>query len=353
MSAVEKALKKSVVLIAGDEEILRRRALDGLLALANVQPDDFDLELMDAPSRPAADWVASAGTAPFLAERRTVVVRHLMQSDPDKAKNVGLAQLPPTSLLILVADEEGGSEDRTSRMKTNLKAWEKMVSDSGGAVLRFDQDAKVTHEEVKAEAKKMGRSMPDRVVSALVEMTGGSLSRALEELEKLSLYVGPSESIGERELRAIVVPSRDWNVFKMTDAIVSNNVPEALRQLGILVGSAAKAEDAAYRQILPQLSRSLRLLWQGRICADHGCLPSTAPGHILAAFPVRPNLAKEQPYRQTQVMTTARKTSLAAVAKALQVLSDTDARLKGGLPSFSPVDTLERMVLEMAAALRV
>lgn len=50
-------------------------------------------------------------------------------------------------------------------------------------------------------------------------------------------------------------------------------------------------------------------------------------------------------------MQLAKKTTLPRVAAVLQVLSDTDARLKGALPGFSWADTLERMILEMAACL--
>ncbi len=50
-------------------------------------------------------------------------------------------------------------------------------------------------------------------------------------------------------------------------------------------------------------------------------------------------------------MASARKVTLAQLTQCFQVLSDTcDARLKGSLGGFSAVETLERMVLEMAGA---
>ncbi len=68
-------------------------------------------------------------------------------------------------------------------------------------------------------------------------MTGGSLSRSIEELEKLAIYVGESDSIREEDVKVVVVPSREWNVFKLCDAIVRDNAGEAMRQLRILVES--------------------------------------------------------------------------------------------------------------------
>jgi len=338
-------------MICGDEEALRRRALSDLLSAAGIQKDDFDLETMDPDGSRPRDWAASAGTTPFLAERRTTIVRHLLRCEVKELEGTDFSKLPTSSLLILVADEESGSEDRQARMKTVRKNWEKAISAAGGAVLAFDPDPRKARDAIKREVGESGKAISDRAAELLVEMTGGSLSRALEELEKLVLYVGAAESIQERDVREIVVPSREWNVFKMVDAIVSNDVPEALRQLRVLVGNAGKAEEAAFRQILPQVSRQLRLLWQGRVCLDAGTTSINAPAAITATFPEKPNLAKEPPYRQNAVMTSARRVTLTRLTHCFAILSDTDARLKGALNGFSSIETLERMILEMAGTL--
>ena len=206
-------------------------------------------------------------------------------------------------------------------------------------------------QEVAARLGTTGKAMSGQAVDVLVEMCGNSLSRALDELEKLVIYVGDQPQIRESDVRTIVLPSREWNVFHMVDAITSGNVGEALRQLRILVGSSRKAEDAAFSQIIPQVSRALRLLWQGRVCVDAGASPGNAPDSVRALFPERPNLASESPYRQSAVMNTARRVTLQRVERAMAILSDTDARLKGALDAFTPLETLERMVLEMAEVL--
>ena len=41
----DKALRHRVILIAGEEEVLRRRALQEILSAAGLQKDDFDLEV--------------------------------------------------------------------------------------------------------------------------------------------------------------------------------------------------------------------------------------------------------------------------------------------------------------------
>jgi DNA polymerase III subunit delta len=352
MNGVDKAMAHRVVLIVGDEEARRRQALDALLSAAGLQKDDFDLEVVDADGSPVHDWLASVGTIPFLADRRTLVVRHLLRVDADAIAGVDLKRLPDSSLLILVADDESGSEERVRRMKTTVrKGWEKVVGAQGGFIWTFEPNPKTVRTELKAELSSLGIKMTERAIDVLIEMTGSNLSRALGEIEKLALFVGNDRNIGEGDVRDLVLPSREWNVFEMVNSIVAGNVGEALKQLRILITNNQKAESAAFQSILPQLSRQMRLLWQARICLDAGCDMSDPSPSVLAQIPEKPNITKEPPFRQAALSRTAGKLTQPRLRRCFTILSDTDARLKGALPGFSSVDTLERMVLDLSQAI--
>lgn len=348
---VARLIKHRVIYIAGEEAALRKEALDAVLAGLEMNKDDFDLEQFDGDGSSPIQWLGSVGTSPFMAPRRVVIVRHLLRTDPDKLKAVNLATIPDSGMLILVADEESGADDRQARMKTADKNWRKAVEKAGGMVFEAKIDPKKTKDEVKVRLNQLGKTISERALENLLQMTGGSLSRVLDELEKLSLYIGDQPQIRETDVRMVVMPSQDWNVFSMVNAIVAGNVGEALRQLRILIISPQKAENAAHAQILPQISRSLRLLWQARVCLDAGVSPGDAPEAIRKCFPDRPNLANENPYGQGIVMGNARRVTLDRLVVAFGILSDADARLKGALDGFSATETLERMVLEMAQAL--
>lgn len=346
---VEKAARARLVLLSGDEEILRRRALTEILALSEITTEDFDFQQLDADVSAPVEWIASVGTVPFLAPRRVTVVRHLLRRDPEDLAQRELESLPESALLLLVADGEGSNEDRQTRYK---RAWIKKVEDAKGEHLKFDSDPKTAKAHLQKEVAATGKQMSDAALELLVDMTAGSLSRSLDELEKLVLYVGDAPQIREADVRTVAVPSREWNVFQMVDAIIGADVPEALRQLRVLVGAATKAEEAAFRSILPQISRSLRLLWQARMCLDEGCAITQAPESIRSLWPEKPNLGKESSYRQNRTVAMAKKTSLKTLARAFEIANDTESRLKGALDGFSAIDTLERMVLEMVEALR-
>jgi DNA polymerase-3 subunit delta len=258
-------------------------------------------------------------------------------------------RLPETARLILVADDETGDDTRQQRLKTIRKNWESAVVAGKGKVETFEVSPKEVQAAIRREAARLDKKISERCAQLLAEMTGGSLSRAVEELEKLAIYVGSSDSIREEDVRAAVVPSREWNVFKLCDAIVRDNAGEAIRQLRILVESPQRAEEAAFRSILPQLSRQLRLIWQARACVEAGTSVERAPAAVVAGFPARPNLSKEPPYRQSAFLSIARSTSFDKLAKSMKLVGEADARLKGLLPAYSAMETLESTVLGMAA----
>ncbi len=349
MSLIEKALKHRVVLLSGEEEALRRRALHELLHAEALALDAFDLQEFEGGTDPQ-EWVGSASTAPFMGERRVAVVRHVLRGDAEKA--TCLQTLPASGLVLLVADEEAGDESKQQRLKTAKKHWEKVVDKAGGWVEKFATDPRKAQSTLKDDATRLGKELSPKAMQTLVEMTGGSLSRALEELEKLALFVGEERRISESDVQQIVVPAREWNVFRMIDAIVRGDAGEALTQLRILIGSPGKAEEAAFRSIFPLLSRQFRLLWQARICVEARVSPAQAPPEIALAFPDKPNLAKEQPYRQTALMTSAKRLTFAQLTRCFESLRDADARLKGLLPAYGTHETLEQMVLEMASVSR-
>jgi DNA polymerase III subunit delta len=345
--SVEKALKHRAILLGGDEEILVRRAIKEIVTIVAPEGDDFDMITLDADSATPEQWSGAAGTAPFLAERRTVIVRHLLRCDEPERLRIDL--LPEYALVVLIADEESTDPRKLTTLR---QKWEKHVNASGGHTAVFNMDGKTLPGQLRNEAKNLNNPLSPSAASMLAEMVGGSLSRGLDELEKLSMFVGPGEAITERTLRDVVVPSREWNIFRLVETVAAGDIGSSLRQLQILVGSSTKAEDAAHSQILPMLHRQLRLIWQARIVLDARATMDDIPASVRAMFPDKPSFAKEPPYRQSKLMALARNMSLPALARGMKLISDADARLKGMLPGFTAMETLESTILHLATALR-
>lgn len=345
---IAKAVASKVVLIHGDEDALRMRALRDLSAAVGIGPEDFDSESFNADERQIVEWLAAASTVPFMGERRTVLIRQLLRVG-DPLKEAGLKagvfkSLPDTARLILVADEEPGGEDKARRLKSISEAWAKLVKAEGGSVLDCNFDPRRITETLRSEAQRVGKTLTAQGANLLAEYVGGNLSVAIAELEKLALYTGERSQIKEQDILDVVSASREWKVFQMIDAAVAGNTAVALRELRVLLGGSRRADEAAQRNILPLLSRQFRLLWQARVCIEANVQPTSAPDSVASMLLKKPNLATEN-FARDRAMAGARKMTLSQIHACLQALCDADARLKGALPGYSANETLERLVL--------
>lgn len=358
---IAKALKHRVIFLSGDEELLRRRAMQELLGAAGVDEDGFDTEVFDAGSSSPTAWLASCGTAPFLGDRRIAVVRHLLRYELDRGKSEAekgktdnhksliesLKNLPDTALVVLVGDDESGDDMKQAKVGKNRAAWERVVKAGSGLVESFTVDSKNLLGLLKQEFAKADRKISGAALETLAEMCGGSLTRCYEEMEKLLIYTEGSPSIQESDVKNLVVPSREWNVFKLVDAIIAGQVGDSLKQIRTLVGSQNKAEDIAMRNIFPALSRHLKLLWQGRLYLDARCSPGSANPEVLSRLPEKPNINSEKDWIQRKTLAAARNTTFKQLSSAFEVLAVTDARMKGIEPGFSGIDSLEVMTLKL------
>ncbi len=347
---VAKAVQSRIVLVTGSEPMLLRAAIDDLIREAGLEKDDYDLEEFFADSSQPGDWLASVGTFPFLASKRTVIVRNAAKIKPEELPIASLQALPETSLLIFVVSNDSSEETRTSGGGTKKQSLEKVVASVGGTVAKFDADPKKTSDMIRQEIMKRGRKIQPRTLDLFIEMTGGSYSYAMEELDKVILY-SDEETISEHTIKTIVVASREWNVWRMIDALTSGNIQESLTQLQIVMGSKNKVEDVVFSQLFPLVTRQLRLLFQGRICIENSCRPESAPDSVRALFPSKPNLGSERPFVQGNVMRAAQNLTLNQIVEAMEEVAKADAALKGLGTSFSPMDTIERLVFNLGNTL--
>lgn len=347
-----KALKHRVVLLSSPEELLRRRALADLQVAAGIDADGFDTQIFDAGSSTASEWMASCGTSPFLSERRVAIVRHLLRFDLERVNKEEIKNLPDTALLILVADDEAGDDAKQQRLVRFRTGWEKLVKEIGGLTENAGVNSKQIRQFLKDEFIAQDRKVSEAALDTLIEMCGANLSRCMDEMDKLLLYTENGKAIQESHVREVVIPSREWNVFKLVDAVIAGNAPDALSQLRIVVGSQNKAEDTAMRNVFPQLSRMFRLLWQGKLLLDSRSTLSSPSPEALSRFPEKPNLLSEHEFVQKKVLNGARNVTFKQLGCAMEALAFADAQLKGQEPGFAAMDSLERMALDMIEIFR-
>lgn len=359
---LEKALGQRVVLIQSNEGPLVAQGLQNLLA-AHTSPDEpLEHELFTGDSSSPSDWVGAAGVVPFLTETRIVVVRALGRCSPSKfwdakvTKNhpfvSALASLPETARLILVGDEEGGTQDKRQAAQEQIERWAKLVGHAGGMTAKLDLSPEESVTALVARAAESGKKLSKDLASKLMQMLGGQTGLALAEIDKLVLYIGSDKAISDEAIEALVIPEIDYNIFQLSDGVFRGDTRFALKQLNLLKSRIPDMSNEAFSRVLPMLHRHLRFVWQARLCIEARCQPGSAPDSVKALFPDKPLLASEKDWLQKKHMDSARGLSFEKLSACLAELSKADQKLKGILPYFSPEETLEVMVLTMAEICR-
>ncbi len=359
---LQKALGQRVVLLQSKEGPLAAQGLQSLLT-AHTPPDEpLEHELFTGDSSSPSDWAGAAGVVPFLTETRIVVVRALGRCSPAKVwdAKIGknhpfvstLAGLPDTARLILVGDEEGGSQDKRQAAQEQIERWSKLVSHAGGMVAKLDLSPEESVAALIARAAEGGKNLPKKLAEKLTQMLGGQTGLALAEIDKLVLYVGSDKAISEAAIEALVIPEVDYNIYQLSDGVFRGDARFALKQLNLLKTRIPDMSSEVFGRVLPTMHRHLRLMWQARLCIEARCQPGSAPESVRAMFPDKPLLSSEADWQQRKQMDAARGLSFAKLSACLAELSKADQKLKGILPYFTPEETLEVMVLTMAEICR-
>ena len=329
----------SVLAIYGNERVTLLEELARLVDATGAAEDGgFDYAELDGRSTSPNEILDACATAPFLAKRRTVVVRraHKLDKAATTTLTKSLGTVPPTALLILVVEPD---EDAKDLSKDPLVV---AASKAGKAIACESPQGAALVKQLMERAKKAGSEITKPAAEELANLVSGSLTLATAELDKLVLYAG-EDKIDDQMVRRVASPSQSWKVFELLDAVTQGRLGVALENLRYLLEETSSPQEAAMRYLLPQLHRQVRLLWQARACQDANLQPEQAQ-HLL---PRGRNLANAHSYVRGKLAQAARKLTLAQIAGMLRCILEADMRLKGQLASANPRETLERLLVEM------
>lgn len=342
---MNKKNSKPVTLILGNDWIIIQDAIDQVLEANHIdRRDNFDIVEYDGKDISKDEIIESSFTAPFIAHKRTVIVRRADQLSSDDSNRIAneLPKLPKTTLLILQCELPENPRDVRASVK-HLEAAVKQV----GEIIRAEATPTAVMKRLEVVAQELGTKIERQAASLLCEMTASNMANALAELEKCALYVGKGGTITPTIIKTVAIPSRDYRVFQLLDAICASNRGLALQEFEPLVETSKRIEDAAIQRLLPLLHRQIRLLYQARSASDEGLRPGDQ-----RLRQVCPNLhswieASNNDFVNRKVQLFASKLPINKISQMSKVLAETEMRLKGQLPSANPRESLERMIFEM------
>ncbi|MFC1913267.1 DNA polymerase III subunit delta [Chloroflexota bacterium] len=202
-------------------------------------------------------------TVPFMAEKRLVIIRGLLErfepkrksgrqrktkkaserQDSSKSLGVYLGQIPDSTVLILIDLEISGNNPLLKELSGKIKI-------SSFPLLKGDRLRQWIDKRVVAESG----SISPQAAGLLMKLVGSNLWIMASEISKLVLFAS-GRRIEEEDVNSLVSYAQQTNVFAMVDAILESKAGVAEQMLQWLL-----QRGAASTYILAILARQVQLI---------------------------------------------------------------------------------------------
>ncbi|MGQ3116543.1 MAG: DNA polymerase III subunit delta [Hydrogenophaga sp.] len=251
--------------VHGDEPLLAQEAADQIRAAARA--NGFGERQIFIVSGAYFDWapvLAAAQAMSLFAERQFIEIR-IPSGKPGKDGSDALqryAQAAPDDVLTLVTLPRLDKTQLSSAWFTAL--------DGNGASIRVEPvERRMLPAWLAQRLKAQGQSVPEgedgqRALSFFADRVEGNLLAAHQELQKLALLHSKGELTLE-QIEAAVLDVARFDVFKLSEAVLSGAVPRLLRMLDGL-----EAEGEAAVLVHWTLAEDARALARVRAALDAG-----------------------------------------------------------------------------------
>ena len=298
----------------GEEEFSRSEVVRDLKTrMAEDGLGDLNTTTLDGRSVGLDEVVAACDILPFLGNRRLVIVEGLMsrlggrargrrrrssrQKDTDDVAVAEsqsddwdrladyLPRLPPTTRLVLV---------ETTSLPASHPLLKLAVDIPDSYIHEFGP---LTGGELEAwvrrRAKDKGAEITPVAARLLISYAGSGLRALDSELEKLVAHGGYAQAIDEADVRALVVPDFETNIFSLVDALGERNRAGALAELEQML-----ADRANELYLLTMIVRQVRLILGMKDLMLEG---NTSPAEIARLLGVRHRFVIEKLQKQARL----------------------------------------------------
>ncbi|OLT27448.1 DNA polymerase III subunit delta [Nocardiopsis sp. CNR-923] len=310
-----------VTVIVGTEELLVDRAVAA--AVAAVRATDPDVDVHDLlPAQVGPSTLVEVTSPSLFGDRSVVVLRSAHDLTKDLAATVSDYLTAPADDVHLVLTHAGGAKGK-ALLQAAVKAGAQRV-DCKGPTKGSERVA-----FVKGEFSAAGRQITPDAAQALVDAVGTELREIAAACTQLV-----ADAQGRVDAAAVAryhSGRAEASGFSVADRAVEGRLPEALEQLrwSLAVGTAPVLINSA--------------------------LAGAVRGIAVAAQPQRgtseaelAKRAKVPPWKMRTLRQQARGWSPAGITRAMSVVAETDALIKGA--GRDPEYALERAVIEIARA---
>lgn len=234
-------------LLYGEEVYLRRQYRDNLRRALVSEDDTMNCSVYSGKDINTNDVLDLAGTMPFFAERRVIIIEN---SGWFKNGNEQIATLiktlPDTTYMIFVEEEV----DKRNKLFMAVTA-------NGYAALCEMQDEAMLKKWVLGLLKKESKSITSDALDLLLDKTGTNMENIRREVEKLVCYKYYEEGITAADVEELCIVQIQNQIFDMVEAVAQKKQKQALNLYYNLL-----ALKEAPMKILALIARQFNMLLQ-------------------------------------------------------------------------------------------
>lgn len=215
-------------LLVGVDEFLLTSAYNLIVKYSGMQMEDLNLIKFGEGVIDMKDVVRALNTLPVFCDKK-IVYLDIRMSKLNELKNIKDLQEylehPNMSSVLIV---NLGSND--------IKFVDKNIEIVDCNRLGIN----IVSLKIKQIANKSGKNISDETIKLLYDYTLGDLAKITVELNKLISYVGDKNSIDISDVKELVTPSLEYQVFELTDALAKKN---SLRVYQIIGDMKSKKDE--------------------------------------------------------------------------------------------------------------
>ena len=208
---------RPVYLLYGDEAYLKQN-YKARFRKAVADDDGMNTSLFEGKDISEDAVIDIAGTMPFFAERRLIVVENSgwFKNKAEKLPDL-LESFPDTTVLLFIEDEV----DKRNRLY-------KAVKDRGYICELAHPDQKQLSVWAARYLAAAGKKITASTMDRFLERVGDDMQNVRNELEKVIGYVGDEEVVTLRDVDTVTSANVTNRIFDMVRAIAARRTAEAL-----------------------------------------------------------------------------------------------------------------------------
>ncbi len=321
-----KAKKKRelIYIIAGKETSLVNAECDKLLGeLIEPQQRTMGLFKAEGSEVSVSDVLDEVRTAPFLTERRVVLVKNADKFVSENRESLEryFDNPCPTGVLILTAS----NWDARTKLAKKLPKVGRLISTVQPKAPQIPY--RLIQYAGDAHTKKLTKDAAE----LLIELTGDDLPRLYGEIDKLALFADAEKAITVGHIESLIGHNRLFNAFAVIDACLAGDVARAVDRLRNMFAEDKSAEYT----VVGAFAFHFRRMFNAKVMLEEG----VRPAEIADRLRIWSN--KDGFFLQV------RKLPLKQLGENLQRLADIDYAIKTGRTKAKVA--IEQLVLKLAS----